>query len=117
MKKLLSATLILFAVVSFSACDLFDNADDVAFTRDLEESFDVTIAGEGQDVEYSENLVLDATMDDDIDKYKDRITEIDVNKIEYQITSFNGPEGATASGSFGFSHSSSDVPELTITLP
>lgn len=43
-----------------ASCDLFDKVDDVSFSSDIKQSFNVSGAGEGT---YSDQIILDATSD------------------------------------------------------
>jgi hypothetical protein len=102
MKTQILRVISLVVMVSFTtlfvACDLLDEVDDIDFDATLEESIDVTEASTGTNVSYTETIILDATADPDIDEYKDKITGFTINKVSYQITSFDGTAGTTFTG-------------------
>lgn len=94
----------LFITGILSSCDLFDKADDVSFNTTIEKSFVVNNAGAGT---YSDEIVLDATADPEVAKYKEKIKSIIINKISYRITNYDGPSGATFEGDMLFGNSGS----------
>lgn len=106
-----SALFVGFAFTCSSlSCDLFDKADDISFTTDFEKSFDVVDANNT----YAETITLDATTDPEVEKYKEKIQDITVNKITYRISGFRGLNDANISGDVLFGPNGSLG---TVTIP
>jgi hypothetical protein len=105
----------LLLVVLFSSCDLFDKADDVSFSTEFEESFDINNAPEGS---FSDVITLDATTDPEVNKYKEKIKDFTINKITYKVKNYDGPDGATFTGTVLFGASgilgTIDITELDL---
>jgi len=112
----LSIVVLALATTLFAACDLLDKADDVDFDATLEETIIVTEEDEGTNVPYTKTIVLDATSDPDINKYKSKIQGFTVKKVSYQVTSFDGPEGATFSGNLSFGEATQSTPTVAVTI-
>jgi hypothetical protein len=116
MKKLIlnkplafSLGLIAFA---FTGCNLFDKADDVTFTTTLDQTFNIDEEAEATDKAYSQELVVDATTDPQINKYKNKIKSFTVNKVTYKVTNYSG--GAITFNNGSLSFSSSDASSATV---
>ncbi|MGE0587249.1 MAG: hypothetical protein AB7O48_01640 [Cyclobacteriaceae bacterium] len=101
MKNRILTTIVSAVLVTglLASCDLFDKVDDVSFTADIKKSFNVSGAEEGA---YADQIVLDATSDSEINKYKEKITDIEVNKVTYRVSNYSGPDGATFDGEMLF---------------
>ncbi|MEI9919293.1 MAG: hypothetical protein WDO14_10895 [Bacteroidota bacterium] len=82
-----SAFAICFAfAMSFASCDWFDKADDVTFDVALTHTFHVNQTAEDTDVIYQVQEVLDAaSASSDFAKYKDKIKNISVQGVTYEI--------------------------------
>lgn len=100
----------------FSACDLLDKADDVSFDATVEETILIAEENEGTNVSYAETITLDATSDPDISKYKSKISGFTIKKISYQVVTFDGPTGATFSGTISFGDASQATPTVAATV-
>jgi len=94
-RSLASKLSTLLVIALLASCNLFDKVDDVSFNTEFEESF--VINGATTDP-YSSVITLDATSDPEVNKYKEKIKEITINKITYTVTNYNGPAGTTFSG-------------------
>ncbi len=82
--------------LTLSGCELFDKVDDVTFDVTLPLDFVINeqLVSENP-VQYSDISILDATDDPDVAKYKDKIREIKLNKITYEINNFAAPGAVT----------------------
>jgi hypothetical protein len=106
--NLKTLAVLLMAIALFSGCDKLEEADDVTFDVKfkLPKTFEVTEEAENPVNPYTS---LASTMDIDnpeFDKYKDKIKDVKVNKIEYTISAFaaDGPVTMTLGEAifFGF---------------
>jgi hypothetical protein len=90
-----SVLLLAVIFVSFSSCELFEGADDVTFDVELTYTFEITDTGDsnGQPVSYFSVGELDPNSDPDFEKYKDKITSVTVNSVEYTVTDFDDSNG------------------------
>lgn len=82
----------LLAVSSFS-CGLLDKAD-VDFDIKLKQDFNVAATT----TTLSSEAVLDASADPEFAKYKDKIKDLKINKITYQVTGYTQANAVTFSG-------------------
>lgn len=114
--KVSSAAVLALITTLFTACDLFEKADDVSFDATVDETIVVTEEDEGTDVTYTKIVTLDATADPDINKYKNKISGFTVKKISYQIVNFIGAEGASFSGTLSFGDASQSTPTVAATI-
>lgn len=106
----------ILSALAIGSCDLLDKADDVNFDTTLEETINITEESEGTNVAYGETITLDATSDPDINEYKNKITEFKVNKVSYQIVSYDGPSNATFSGTIAFGDVSTTTPTVSAVI-
>ena len=94
LKTLLGLALI---AMTFSGCDLFDNAADVTFDVELDVIF---VTNEGltfQNKAYTGDPVhLDLESHAEIAPYIDKIKEVKLTKIEYSITNYSSQPPGTA---------------------
>lgn len=111
----LSLCCLLLLVISFGGCDWFDSVDDVSFNSTLEEDINVAEENSGENVSYEETIVLDATSDPDIDKYKSKIKGFKINNISYQVTGYDGLT-TTFNGSLAFGDATSTSPQVLATV-
>jgi hypothetical protein len=96
MKKLITSILPGFLVLGLTGCDLFDKVDDVTFQASLPLEFVIDEQMVSQEpVLYTDAQVLDAIDDPEVAKYKDKITEIKLNSISYEIGDFAAPGAVT----------------------
>jgi hypothetical protein len=103
-----SAMAVCFAfVMSSASCDLFDKVDDVTIPIELEHTFLVNETLDKTGMTYSDLEVLDAAkVNSDFDKYKDKIKNITVTEITYQITNHTvGTTTIFTNGNIGYSSS------------
>lgn len=89
----------MFLVGVMASCDLFDKADDISFSTEFEKSLTVDQAGKGS---YSDKIILDATTDAEVAKYKEKIQNIELNKVTYRVSEYDGPADATFTGDILF---------------
>jgi hypothetical protein len=94
-RSLFSKLSALLLIVLLTSCNLFDKVDDVSFNTEFEESFVVNNSPAGT---YSDVITLDATSDPEVNKYKEKIKGITVNKITYKVSNYDGPTGVLFSG-------------------
>jgi hypothetical protein len=96
-KLALSLAVIVAIAFTFSACDLFGEAVDVNFTRDLETSVTV-VPGETINVQKT----IDLANDPEIAKYKDKIKEVVVESATYHVEEYVGTDDAIVNGEAAF---------------
>src|SRR5688572_2519839 len=107
LKKLLALVCI---AATFSSCDLFDKADDVTFDVVLPLEFDPvneTLVSSSP-VSYSDVKNLNANDNAEVAKYKDKIKEITLNRITYEISDYAAPQPVT------FTNGSLKIPGTTL---
>lgn len=102
-RNLITIVSALFVAGLLTSCDIFDKADDVSFNASFDESFTITNAPAGT---LEKSIVVDATTDPEVNKYKEKITSIVINEITYKVTDYDGPSTATFSGDAVFGTSS-----------
>ncbi len=95
MRKTLSTFFTIFAIANlvfvFSGCDLFDKIDDVTFTATIPVTLAVNEPLESDTpVPYADMVTLDLTDNPEVDRYKNKIKEVKVTKITYQIINYDG---------------------------
>lgn len=83
MKNIITSVLLLLAVV-ISSCQNFPT---VKVDTEFEETFVISNTG----ATFGETAIIDATEDSDFDKYKRKLNKIEVERVTYTITNFNGP--------------------------
>lgn len=82
--------LLLFVAVSFTSCDLLDNADDLSFDATLPLDFVINeTADNPSGKSYTDSKLLNAASDPEVAKYASKIKEFKVNKITYTISGAN----------------------------
>jgi hypothetical protein len=97
MKNLSNSIITLFialAIVAFGGCSLLEQDIDTQ----LEDTKLVNETTEGQNIQYSDEITLDATKDEDIRKNLDKIKNWNVVKVSYSLSGFTGTDGTTFSG-------------------
>jgi hypothetical protein len=114
--KTRSAAVLVLIATLFTSCDLLDKADDVNFDATLDETITVVEEVEGTNVTYTEIVTLDATADPDINKYKNKVSGFTVKKVSYQVIGYDGPEGATFSGTLSFGDASQTNATIAATI-
>jgi hypothetical protein len=85
--KFILSILLFIALSIFSACELTDKPEDIAFDVIVPVSFsinDQTVNATGKS--YSEVETLNAAINPDVAQYSDKIKEFVVNKITYTIS-------------------------------
>jgi hypothetical protein len=96
MKRIIASILPGFLVLGLTGCDLFDKVDDVTFQASLPLEFVIDEQMVSQEpVMYADAEVLNAIDDPEVAKYKDKITEIKLNSISYEINDFAAPGAVT----------------------
>lgn len=96
-KLALSLAVVVATAFTFSACDLFGEADNITFTRDLETSVTV-VPGETIDIEKT----IDLANDPEIAKYKDKFKEVIVESATYHVEEYEGTDDATVNAEAEF---------------
>lgn len=114
LKSLIAVVLALTSTL-FSACSLFEKADDVNFDATLDETIVVTEPDAGENTTYTKTIVLDATSDPDISKYKNKISGFTIKSITYQVTGFTG-NPSIFSGTLSFGDASASTPTVATTI-
>lgn len=76
--------LLLILAVAISSCQNFPT---VKVDTEFEETFVINNTA----ATFGETVIIDATEDSDFDKYKRKLNKIEVERVTYTITSFNGP--------------------------
>jgi hypothetical protein len=116
LNKHFAFSLVLIAV-AFTGCNLFDKANDVTFTTTLDQTFNVDEEAIAENKAYSQQLVVDATTDPQIDKYKNKIKLFTVTKVTYKITNFESAVPVTFSnGTLSFSSSDATSADAITTI-
>jgi len=115
---LLTTSVVVLALTTtlFSACDLLNKADDINFDATLQKDIEVSDASTGTNVSYAKTIVIDAASDPDISTYINKIKGFTVNSIKYQVITYDGPDGATFSGTLAFGEASGGTPTLAATI-
>jgi hypothetical protein len=97
MKTLKYLFVLALAVIStMSGCDLLDNAADVKFDATIEVDWVVDENGDFTNAVYSHSETLSLTSNSEIEKYKNKIKEVKVNRITYAVTDYNAEPHNTA---------------------
>lgn len=88
-----SILVILIAAISFAGCDAFEEADDVSFdtTFKIPQEMLVSESGTTPKNPYVSAVSTLSVDDPNYVKYKDRIKDITINKIEYTISNSTDP--------------------------
>jgi hypothetical protein len=90
--KHLIPVFLLFALGTFSSCDLFDKVDDVSFDVTLPLDFVVNETADNPSGKtYTDSKLLDASSDPEVAKYASKIQEFKVNKVTYTISGASDP--------------------------
>lgn len=97
MKPYLKTLSVLFlTAVLLTGCDWFDDVDNVTFQVVLPVSYEISESTPSDEpVTYSKTKILNALDNAEIEKYKNKISEIKLNKITYVIENYDGAEGVT----------------------
>lgn len=101
-----SAAAVCFAfVMSSASCSLFDKIDDVTFDVELIHTFSIDEKAIEKNKAYASKQVLDAAdVNDDFDKYKEKIKSITVTGVTYRVYEHGAGETTLFSnGTCGFS--------------
>lgn len=94
--KILAGAILISLI--FSGCDTVDKLDDVAFEGVLPLEFEIHDSDVSADpVMYLREDVLNALDNDEIEKYQNKIKEIKLTKVTYEITGFDAPGDVTFS--------------------
>ena len=106
-----SALFVAFAFMGSSlSCDLFDKVDEITFKIEIGHTFviDENFDSQGQSVSYIDAGLIDPNDNDDFEKYKDKIKELTIDKIEYTVTNYDpaNPGVIFTNGTGSFSTSS-----------
>ena len=109
--------LVMLSILFLPGCSLFDKIDDISFDSKLTETLDVVDNSTGQNVAYSEIIVIHATTDSEINKYLDKIKGFSLNKLTYQVVGNSSQQqGITFSGSFSYSAIASSSTTVLATI-
>lgn len=96
MKKPSNRLLLFFSVmiIAVAGCSLLEQDIDA----ELSDTIFVNETTQGQNIQYSDEIILDATTDQDIEDNLNKIKDWRVEKISYSISGFIGDGGTTFSG-------------------
>lgn len=114
-KILIYTTLNTMLMMSFSGCDLLEDAKSIDFDVTLQDDFLVN-ASEEDGTAYTQELILDATADPDIRDNLSKIENYSINKIEYSISGYSGSPENLFSGSIQFSNLTSGSGQFSASL-
>src|SRR6187431_1673024 len=97
--------MLVLTTVFFSGCSKVDDLNDFEFHSNFEESIAVADpTPNGTNVTYKKDITVDATADNQIEKYKSKIKSFKIDKISYTIDNSDNPtKGAKFTGILGFS--------------
>lgn len=112
----LPLALLFLTATLFTSCNLFDKADDVTFNRTLDQNIAVSETSSGKDVPYEQEIVLDATTDSEIERYKDKIKGFEVKKINYTISSYTGDFSTIFNGILAFGDEAGSTSNVSATI-
>lgn len=87
--------MLLGAALAFSGCSLFEKDIEA----EVDGTFFVNESDQGEDIQYSDFILINATQDSDISDNLDKIKEWSVKKISYSLSGFDGDASTTFSGS------------------
>lgn len=99
--------------VAFTGCD---ELDDVTFSTTLEEVIAVDESSTAENVSYSESIVIDATTDSDIEKYKEKIKQVTITQVEFTVEDYTGPTDCMLDGTVSFGDTSGGTASVVLTL-
>lgn len=110
MKKFLIIGFAILACVSLINCDDAKEALDVSFSRDISTTLSIASATTN---EANYNILLNAELDPEIQKYADNIKSYEITKLMIGIENYNSPleDEIYFNGSLGFGKKSSTSPE------
>ncbi len=93
MKNTIKFLTVLVAVISFTftSCDEIDDLTEVDFNSSLSGAYNLNFEAESTK-NINESLTLDLASDNDISKYLNKLNEVEITKITYQITKFTGDQ-------------------------
>jgi hypothetical protein len=101
MKTLRNVFLVGFLIVGMTSCDSLNNLADVVFTASFSQSFPVTLQEGTNSV--NETDTLDFTTDSDVYKYRDKLKDVKVDSVRFQVLNYQGDANNTITGSVKYS--------------
>ena len=118
MKKITTFFALTFVAFAFNACDAIDELTEIEVDTTITEDLTITVA-EGETT-FSESVSISID-DEDVQDNLDKIENLQIETLTYQIISVSGTEDVIASGSFSaasssfpwFSYSDGDTVNLT----
>ena len=87
-----SLAIFIFSAAVLTSCD---ELGDVTINEPVTTSITVEETKTATDVTYSKSLVVDATSNAEIEKYKDDVKSFTVNKITFKIKNYSGEAATT----------------------
>jgi hypothetical protein len=105
-----------------SGCDLVDKADDVTFEITLDKTFVADENGTFTNKNYpGDPVLLDLASHTDVTPYLNKIKDVKITKVEYQITSYTSEPPGTAvmfsNGTMRYSETSGGTSSELSTVP
>ena len=101
MKTFKSVLFITLFVIGLASCDSLNNLADVVFTASFSKTFPVSLQ-EGNNA-LDEVDTLDFTDDSDVYKYRDKIKDVKVDSVKFQVLNYQGDANNTITGSVMYS--------------
>jgi len=98
--------IVALTTVFLTGCDKVDDLSDFTFHSEFEESVPMKDESTGENKDYSQIIVIDATNDAEIKRYESKIKSFSVEKLTYKIDNSADTElskGVTFTGKMGFS--------------
>ncbi|MBT1701109.1 hypothetical protein KK083_29725 [Fulvivirgaceae bacterium PWU4] len=106
-----SLAIFIFTAVVLTSCD---ELGDVTINEPVTTSITVDETGTNQNVTYSKSLVVDATSNAEIEKYKDNLKSFTVNKITFKIKNYSGEAATTPLSKVSYSATGSAANAIEI---
>jgi len=97
MKKIITFFALTLFAFAFNACDAIDELTEIEVDTTITEDLTITVA-EGETT-FSESVSISID-DEDVQDNLDKIENLQIEKLTYQIISVSGTEDVIASGSF-----------------
>ena len=82
----------LFTSITFTSCDDVEDLIDVDFDSSISGKYNLNFEAEESNKAISESMTLNLADNNDISKYLNKLKEIKITKITYEITKFTGDQ-------------------------
>ncbi len=90
-----------FLILIVSSCELIKNATEIDFKSTFKLGYQVDLEQDDNSI-YEEEIVSIAD-DEEAEKYKDKLEDLEVDSVVISITDYSGPENVTISGTLKYS--------------